>query len=59
MSARAVERVRRFALAAAHLVLIGSAAAPTGIAYAQADGAVHGLYHWVHSTADAERSFAF
>ena len=56
---RSRERVRRFALAAAHLFLVGSAAAPPGVAYAQADGAVRGLYHFVHSTADAERSFAF
>ncbi|HET8695900.1 MAG TPA: VOC family protein, partial [Gammaproteobacteria bacterium] len=50
---------RRFALAAAHLVLAGAAAVPPGLAYAQTDGAVRGLYHFVHSTADAERSFAF
>ncbi|HEX5050089.1 MAG TPA: VOC family protein, partial [Gammaproteobacteria bacterium] len=58
-TARATERVKRFALAAAHLVLAGAAAVPPGLAYAQTDAAVRGLYHFVHSTAGAERSFAF
>lgn len=51
--------MRRVALAAAHVVYAASAAALPGLACAQGDGAVRGLYHWVHSTADAERSFAF
>jgi catechol 2,3-dioxygenase-like lactoylglutathione lyase family enzyme len=51
--------MRRFALAAAYLGSVASAAAPASLAYAQDDGAVRGLYHFVHSTADAERSFAF
>ncbi len=50
----------RFALVFAQLVgCVAAVAALADSAVAQGDGAVRGLYHFVHSTADAERSFAF
>ena len=50
----------RFALVSAQLVgCVAAVAALADSAVAQGDGAVRGLYHFVHSTADAERSFAF
>lgn len=50
----------RFALVSAQLVgCVAAVAALPHSAVAQGDGAVRGLYHFVHSTADAERSFAF
>jgi len=50
----------RFALVSARLVgCVAAVAALAGSAAAQGDGAVRGMYHFVHSTADAERTFAF
>ena len=55
-----VLRHLRFALACAQWVSFAAAvAAPAGAACAQGDGAVLGLYHFVRTTANAERSFAF
>jgi catechol 2,3-dioxygenase-like lactoylglutathione lyase family enzyme len=40
--------------------LVALAGLPGGVrAQAEADAVVRGLYHWVHSTGDAERAFAF
>jgi hypothetical protein len=38
---------------------VAGVAVLAGSASAQGDAPVRGLYHFVHSTADAERSFAF
>ena len=60
-TARPTERAfMRFALVSAQLVgCVAAVAALADSAVAQGDGAVRGLYHFVHSTADAERGFAF
>lgn len=50
----------RLALMSAELVgCVAAVAALADSAAAQGDGTVRGLYHFVHSTADAERTFAF
>ena len=38
---------------------LGAALAPLSAQTSVAPTVVHGLYNWVHSTADAERAFAF
>lgn len=50
----------RFALVSTQLAgCVAGVAVLAGSAGAQGDAPVRGLYHFVHSTADAERSFAF
>ena len=50
----------RRVLARAAAAFVVALALSTGVATAQrADSPVHGLYHYVHSTRDAERGFAF